>query len=60
MATNHEVLVVKAVAQMKGVTTQAVYEAIRDGRLKARKLHGTWLIDRRDAEAWEVRRRPPP
>jgi len=41
-------------ATIKGVSRRAVYEAIRDGRLKARRSNGIWLIRIMHLDAWEV------
>ncbi len=41
---------VKEIAQDYGLSTDAVYQAIRRERLPARRSGATWLINRRDAE----------
>ncbi len=42
---------VREIAQDYGLSTDAVYQAIRRERLPARRSGATWLINRRDAEA---------
>jgi excisionase family DNA binding protein len=49
-----EVVTAAEAAVIKGVTRRAVYDAIRDGRLIARRSNGIWLIRRTDLDAWEV------
>lgn len=50
-------------AVIKGVTRRAVYQAIRTGKLAARRFEGRWLIRWADLDAWRVvghrPRRPP-
>jgi excisionase family DNA binding protein len=48
---------VREIAQDYGLSTDAVYQAIRRKRLPAQRSGATWLIRRRDAEAlWGQRR----
>lgn len=53
---NHNVLTATEVAKLKGVSKEAVYQALREGRLKGRKTNGTWLIKREDAIAWRTKK----
>lgn len=56
-----DVVTAEEAAQIKGVTRQAVYAAIRDGRLRSRQV-GTGkahLIQRIDLEQWHVIKNPP-
>lgn len=47
-------------AAIKGVTRQAVYAAIRDGRLPSRQIGGgkVHLIQRSDLDDWHVVKHP--
>jgi excisionase family DNA binding protein len=41
-------------AERKGVTKQAVYAAIKEGRLPARRFGKSHILLRRDVDAWHV------
>lgn len=62
--SNLEVVTVKMAVEImaalgKPMSERAIYQALRDGRLPGRKVHGTWLIRVADLERWEpVRHRP--
>ncbi len=45
------VMTPQEIAEEFPITDQAVYQAIRRGKLRARKSGATWLILRRDAES---------
>src|SRR5215471_9679489 len=51
-------LTVPAAAKELGLSTSRIHFFIREGRLKATKVGGTWIIQRRDLAA--VRNRPGP
>lgn len=50
-------LSVSQVALSKGVSRNAVYKAVREGRLPSTELVGTVAIRWTDVEAWQARRR---
>lgn len=50
-----EYLNVPEVAELKGVTRQAVWQAIKDGRLKAEKIGRDYIVHPDDANNWEPR-----
>jgi excisionase family DNA binding protein len=52
--TADEVVTAPAAAALKGVHRNSVLKAIRAGRLKATRCGKTWLIRRRDLDAWQV------
>ena len=54
---NDQYLSVSQVANLKGVSRNAVYKAVREGRLVSTKLVGVVAIRRSDAEAWSARSR---
>lgn len=45
-------------AELKGVDPSSIRRAIRDGRLKGRKVGPLYLIERRDLDRWEPLRGP--
>ncbi len=49
-----EVMTAPVAAALKGVHRNSVHKAIKDGRLKATRSGKSWLIRRRDLDAWEV------
>jgi len=48
-------MTVSDVVRLAGVTHQAVYEAVKAGRLKARRKYGRWLVREADARAYAAR-----
>ena len=44
-------------AEQLGVTKQAVYKAIYEGRIRARRFAGVYLINRHEVARFTVRRR---
>jgi excisionase family DNA binding protein len=60
-----EIITAPVAAAEKGVHRNSVHRAIREGRLKAYRSGKTYLIRRRDLDAWKVvghrpARTPPP
>src|SRR5437773_12236169 len=49
-----EVMTAPVAAALKGVHRNSVHNAIKDGRLKATRSGKSWLIRRRDLDAWQV------
>jgi excisionase family DNA binding protein len=49
-----EVMTAPVAAALKGVHRNSVHKAIKEGRLKATRSGKTWLIRRRDLDAWQV------
>jgi excisionase family DNA binding protein len=49
-----EVVTAPVAAGLKGVHRNSVHKAIKEGRLKATRSGKTWLIRRRDLDAWQV------
>jgi len=60
MSETRDWLTIAETARLKGVTRQAVSQAIKEGRLPAERSNGTYHIRRADAEAWEPRQAPSP
>lgn len=54
----HAVITATEAAAIKGVTRQAVYAAIKEGRLPARQSGNTHLILMSDLDNWHVVRHP--
>jgi excisionase family DNA binding protein len=46
-------------AQVAGVDQSSIRRAIREGRLKGRKVVRDYVVRRRDLEAWMARRGAP-
>jgi len=49
-----EVMTAPVAAALKGVHRNSVHKAIKKGRLKATRSGKSWLIRRRDLDAWQV------
>jgi excisionase family DNA binding protein len=49
-----EVITAPVAAAEKGVHRNSVHKAIKEGRLKAVRSGKSWLIRRRDLDAWQV------
>lgn len=49
-----EVMTAPVAAALKGVHRNSVHKAIKAGRLKATRSGKSWLIRRRDLDAWQV------
>ena len=49
-----EVMTAPVAAALKGVHRNSVHRAIKEGRLKATRSGKSWLIRRRDLDAWQV------
>jgi excisionase family DNA binding protein len=49
-----EVMTAPMAAALKGVHRNSVHKAIKEGRLKASRSGKSWLIRRRDLDAWQV------
>src|SRR5260370_528431 len=54
MDPGDEVMTAPVAAALKGVHRNSVHKAIKDGSLKATRSGKTWLIPRRDLDAWQV------
>ena len=54
MDPGDEVMTAPVAAALKGVHRNSVHKAIKEGRLKATRSGKTWLIRRRDLDAWQV------
>src|SRR5947209_627594 len=54
MDPGDEVITAPVAAALKGVHRNSVHKAIKEGRLKATRSGKTWLIRRRDLDAWQV------
>jgi excisionase family DNA binding protein len=54
MDPGDEVITAPLAAAEKGVHRNSVHRAIKDGRLKAIRSGKSWLIRRRDMDAWQV------
>lgn len=54
---NDDYLSVSQVAQLKGVSRNAVYKAVREGRLFSVFLVGVIGVKREDAQAWSPKSR---
>jgi excisionase family DNA binding protein len=57
MRTATDVLTVREAAFLVGVTTQAVRDRIRAGRLAAQEFHGVMLVERDALDVWMAERR---
>lgn len=53
-------LTVSEAAALLGIRRETVYEAVRAGRLPARRSGRDWLVTRADVDAYAARRRPAP
>ena len=47
---NEEHFTVEDIARSRGITVQAVRKAIKECRLGARKVAGSWFVSRRELE----------
>ncbi len=54
MDPGDEVMTAPVAAALKGVHRNSVHKAIKEGRLKATRSGKSWLIRRRDLDAWQV------
>lgn len=56
--SKNDLLTVKEVAELKGISRRRVNQIIDAGDLKAERVGSYWVIRRGDAEALQVYRKP--